>query len=110
MKNNSNITLNEDDFSLFSNSSEEFSDSNRQLLIEIYTVNSYDDKIAEKVKQQILHNQGIVNRIEMVIKDKENEVEYVEKQYPNIEFESHNLHHEWKAKLDDIDMFKRLLL
>lgn len=105
-----NITLTEDDFSLFSNSSEEFSDSNRQLLIEIYTVNSYDDKIAEKVKQQILHNQGIVNRIEMVIKDKENEVEYVEKQYPNIESESHNLHHEWKAKLDDIDMFKRLLL
>lgn len=59
---------------------------------------------------QILENQILMNRIKMIIKDKENEIEYMEKQYPNIESEEHNLHHEWKAKLDDVDMFKRLLL
>lgn len=72
--------------------------------------NSPSKEYVNLMKKQILHNQGIVNRIKMIIKDKENEVEYIEKQYPNIESESHNLHHEWKAKLDDIDMFKRLLL
>lgn len=61
-------------------------------------------------KDGILHNQGVVNRIKIIIKEKENEVEYMEKQYPNVESELHNLHHSWKAKLDDIDMFKRLLL
>lgn len=72
--------------------------------------NSPNKEYVNLMKNQILHNQGIVNRIKVIIKDKENEVEYMERQYQNIESESHNLHHEWKAKLDDIDMWKRLLL
>ena len=70
----------------------------------------YSKKECEQIIQSIIKNQVLANRINMIIKDKESEIEYVEKQYPDIESESHNLHHEWKAKLDDLDMFKRLLL
>lgn len=70
------------------------------------TVIKYNSNIIKK----ILNDQAIVNRIRMVIKDKENEIKYMENQYTNVESESHKLHHSWKAKLDDLDMFKRFLI
>ena len=51
----------------------------------------------------------VVNRIEMIIKDKENELAYCEQIYPNVESESHELHHEWIAKLNIIEMWKAVL-
>lgn len=70
----------------------------------------YTIHVTELGKQNILHSQVVVNRIEMIIRDKENDLEYMEKLYPNIDSKSHNLHHSWVAKLDNIDMFKGLLL
>ena len=67
------------------------------------------EPFTSQIKQQILHDQVVVNRIEMIIKKEKMKVKYMERKQPDIESESHRLHHEWVANLDRIDMFKRLL-
>ena len=49
----------------------------------------------DDMEKHLLHNQIVVNRIEMVIRDKEVQLTYLEKVYSGIESESHNLHHSY---------------
>jgi|APSaa5957512535_1039671.scaffolds.fasta_scaffold00325_36 hypothetical protein len=72
---------------------------------------TFDDTkfTVDDMEKHLLQNQIVVNRIKMIIKDKENELEIMEQNYPNIDSESHKLHHSWVAKLDNIDMFKALI-
>jgi hypothetical protein len=67
------------------------------------------EEFARWLDAKSLLTNDTINKIKTIIKETENEIQYMENQYPDIESESHNLHHSWQAKLDKLDMFKRLL-
>ena len=53
----------EEDFTLYSDASEDFTDPNREFLIEIYTATSYDDDHAEQLQNRIITNDKIARHV-----------------------------------------------
>jgi len=75
----------------------------------LYRLYKENTEQIKRLKKELQTSQAVVNRIQMIIHGKENEIRFMEDFYPNVSDEFHDLHHSWKSKLDDLDMFKRLL-